>query len=89
MRGARYTMSTTATKSPAARDLLERIARLFAIEANIRGKSPTNAWRRPPEQRPFQCSRELKAFLEATLDKISGKSALAGAIRYALPAGRP
>jgi transposase len=70
------------TGSPAAREALERIARLFAVEADIRGRSP-------PERREVRQRRsapilvDLKAFLDATLAKISGKSSLAGAIRYA------
>ena len=58
------------------------IAQLFAIEADIRGKSPTErcAARR---QNSAPVLAELKSFLDATLAKISGKSSLAGAIRYA------
>jgi len=70
------------TQSPAARETLDKIARLFAIEADIRGKSPE-------ERRDARLTNsapilaELMAFFDATLAKISGKSALAGAIRYA------
>ena len=70
------------TGSPAAREALERIARLFAVEADIRGRGPA-------ERRDARCRRsapilaELKTFLDATLATISGKSSLAGAIRYA------
>ena len=70
------------TGSPAAREALERIARLFAVEADIRGRSPadrTDARRR----RSAPILAELKTFLDATLATISGKSSLAGAIRYA------
>ena len=70
------------TKSPAAAEALEMIARLFAIEADIRGSSPTEraAARRA---RAMPVLAELRAFLDATLAKISGKSSFAGAIRYA------
>ena len=70
------------TGSPAAREALDRIARLFAVESDIRGRSP--AERREVRQRSSApVLADLKAFLDATLAKISGKSSLAGAIRYA------
>lgn len=72
-----------ATASPAAHDLLERIGELFAIETDIRG--------RPPEERQNIRAEQsvpkldvLKTVFEATLNKISGKSSLAQALRYAL-----
>jgi transposase len=71
-----------ATNSPAARNALDLIARLFAIEADIRGRCPME--RRNARQRDsLPILAELKLFLEATLAKISGKSSLAQAIRYA------
>jgi transposase len=70
------------TASPAAKQALERMAELFAIEADING--------RPPDQRlavrqakTVPKLRELKAFLDQTLSQTSRKSTLAGAIRYA------
>ena len=72
-----------ATASPIALEALERIAALFAIESSIRG--------RPPEQRAAVRTEhaepllaQLKTFLETSLNRVSGKSALAKAIRYAL-----
>ncbi len=70
------------TGSPAAREALERIARLFAIEADIRGRSPPER-REVRQRRSAPILADLKAFLNATLAKISGKSSLAAAIRYA------
>ena len=70
------------TGSPAAREALERIARLFAVEADIRGRSPPER-REVRQRRSAPILADLKAFLGATLAKISGKSSLAGAIRYA------
>ncbi len=70
------------TGSPAAREALERIARLFAVEADIRGRSPAER-REARQHRSAPILADLKAFLDATLAKISGKSSLAGAIRYA------
>src|SRR5271166_6069383 len=70
------------TGSPAAREALERIARLFAVEADIRGRSPAER-REARQRRSAPILADLKAFLDATLTGISGKSSLAGAIRYA------
>lgn len=71
-----------ATKSPAAAEALDMIARLFAIEADTRGRPPPEraAARR---ERAVPILDELRAFLDATLAKISGKSDFARAIRYA------
>ena len=70
------------TKSPAAAQALEMIARLFAIEADIKGRPPAErlAARRA---KATPILSELRAFLDATMEKISGKSSLAGAFRYA------
>ena len=72
-----------ATKSPLAREGLDRIAALYRIEDTIRG--------RPPDQRlamrtthSAPLMAELRGWLEATRSRISGRSELAGAIRYAL-----
>ena len=71
-----------ATQSAAAATALDLIARLFAIEADIRARSPDER-RAARQRRSAPILDELKAHLEATLGKISGKNALAGAIRYA------
>ena len=71
------------TASPIALEALQRIAALFAIEGAIRGQSPDRraAARAEHAGPPLE---QLKAFLEAALNRISGKSGLAAAIRYAL-----
>jgi len=71
-----------ATQSPAAEAALAIIARLFAIEADISGKQPADRLE-ARRQRSVPVLAELKAFLDATLAKISGKSDFAAAIRYA------
>jgi hypothetical protein len=72
-----------ATASPLAKEALDRIAELFAIEAAINGRAPQErlAVRR---QDAVPLLSELEAFLKHALDQISGKSTLAKAIRYAL-----
>lgn len=72
-----------ATQSPLAREALERIAALYKVEDAIRG--------RPPEERlqvrtghTAPLMTELHGWLEATRSRISGRSELAKAIRYAL-----
>jgi transposase len=72
-----------ATKSPAAQELLERIGELFAIEADIRGKSPQERLAARIEK-SLPLLAQIKLRFEETLNKISGKSTLAQAIRYSL-----
>jgi transposase len=72
-----------ATQSSAAAQALAMIARLFAIEAEISGKPPSERLE-ARRRRSAPILIEMKSFLDATLLKISGKSAFAGAIRYAL-----
>jgi hypothetical protein len=55
---------------------------LFAVEADIRGRSPAER-REARQRRSGPILTELKTFLDATLATISGKSSFAGAIRYA------
>jgi len=71
------------TASPIAREALERIAALFVIEGSIRGQPPE---RRAAVRIEHAAPRldQLKAFLDTSLGRISGKSTLAKAIRYAL-----
>jgi transposase len=70
-----------ANGSPIAREALDRIGALYGIEAGIRGKPPDER-QRCREQLPLL--GDLKAWLETTLPKLSGKSDLAAAMRYAL-----
>jgi transposase len=72
-----------ATQSSLAQEALHRIAALYAVEATIRGQ--------PPEIR--RCVRQaqsaplftaLRTWLDQTLARVSGKTDLAKAIRYAL-----
>jgi hypothetical protein len=71
------------TKSAGSREALGRIAGLYRIEDEIRG--------RPPDQRlsvranyTAPLMADLRTWLEATLTRISGRSDLAAAIRYTL-----
>ncbi|MBU2582284.1 MAG: IS66 family transposase [Alphaproteobacteria bacterium] len=71
-----------ATGAPIAVEALERIGALFAVEREIKGK--------PPDERAAiraKCTRPLiealGSWFDVTLPKISGRSELAGAIRYA------
>ena len=70
------------TASPIAKDALEHIAELFAIEKAIRGQPPD--WRLAVRQeRACPLLDELKRVLDTSLGRISSKSSLAQAIRYA------
>jgi len=66
-----------------AKEALERIAALYRIEASIRGKPPDE---RKSVRQDLAASLidDLETWLHAQLTQISGKSALAGAIRYGL-----
>jgi len=72
-----------AHKSPVAAEALERIGALYAIEKEIRGRSPAERREvRTQQARPLLES--LKQWLEDTLGKLSRKSDTALAVRYAL-----
>jgi len=72
-----------AHKSPVAAEAMERIAELYAIEKEIRGRPPEERREvRNTRARPLLDS--LKQWLEATLGKLSRKSDTATAVRYAL-----
>ena len=76
--------STTSIKRPPRRspNALERIAELFAIEKAIRGQPPDRRLAvRQERARPLL--DELKRVLDTSLGRISSKSSLAQAIRYA------
>jgi hypothetical protein len=72
-----------ATKSPLAEQALRRIADLYAIEADIRGQTADER-RTVRQERSRPLVEAMKAWLTETLDRISGRSALAQTIRYAL-----
>ena len=72
-----------AHRSPIAKEALERIAQLYGIEQAIRGRSP--AERRDVRQaRSRPLLEAMHVWLKATLGKLSQKSDVAVAIRYAL-----
>jgi hypothetical protein len=69
--------------APIAAEALARIAELYAIEAEIRGRSADERRAvRQEKTRPLVDS--LKPWLEAQLSIVSQKSTIAEAIRYAL-----
>src|ERR1700704_4843845 len=72
-----------AHKSPVAVEALERIARLYAIEKEIRGRPPDER-REVRNTRSRPLLESLKQWLEETLGKLSRKSDTAMAVRYAL-----
>ena len=72
-----------ATGSPIAAEALRRIVELYRIEERIRGRSSDQrASIRQAESRPLIDAR--KSWLEGELGRVSAKSTLAEAIRYAL-----
>ena len=69
--------------SPLATQALERIGALYGIEADIRNKPPDER-QRLRQERAGPLIDALKTWLDATLQKLSGKSDLAKAMRYTL-----
>src|SRR5215218_2730775 len=72
-----------ATGSPLAEEALRRIRQLYQIEAEVRGR-PAEDRRAIRQERSKPLVEALHAWLTAQLERVSGKSALAEAIRYAL-----
>jgi transposase len=72
-----------ATGSAIAKEALERMAGLFAIEADINGHAPGRR-HAARQERSLPLLADLKDFLDAALASISRKSSLAVAIRYGL-----
>ena len=71
------------TQSPLAAEALRRIAALYQIETTLRGRAPeVRLAARLADSKPL--FTDLRAWLENTLRRISGKSTMASAIRYAL-----
>jgi len=72
-----------AHQSPVAKEALERIAQLYGIEKEIRGRSPAERKDiRQTRSRPLLDS--MYTWLKATMAKLSRKSDVAVAIHYAL-----
>jgi transposase len=72
-----------AHRSPIAKEALERIAQLYGIEQEIRGRSPAER-KEARFARSHPLLEAMHAWLKATLSKLSQKSDVAVAIRYAL-----
>lgn len=69
--------------SAIAEQALQRIARLYEIEKEVRGKTPKQRKDiRQAKAKPI--FDDLEAWLLGQLARISGKSPLAGAVRYAI-----
>jgi len=70
-------------RSPVAKEALERIAQLYAIEQEIRGRSPAER-REARQARSLPLLEAMHAWWKATMMKLSRKSDVALAINYAL-----
>jgi hypothetical protein len=69
--------------SPVAKEALDRIGQLYAIESEIRGASPEHRQQvRHARARPLLIA--LHAWFQVTLTRVSRKSEIAAAIGYAL-----
>lgn len=72
-----------ADRSPLAAEAIRRIGLLYAIEREIRGKAP-QVRRAVRQERASGILADLHAWMTATLQTVSAKSNLAGALKYAL-----
>src|SRR3954467_15314535 len=72
-----------ATGSPLAEEALRRIGELYKVETEIRGR-PAEGRRAARRERSKPLVDALHGWLTAQLGRVSGKSGLAEAIRYAL-----
>jgi hypothetical protein len=79
----RFYELTAAGPAPIASEALERIAGLYAVEGDIRGRSAEER-REARRQKSRPIIHELEPWLRAKLALISQKTKLAEAIRYAL-----
>lgn len=70
-------------QSPLASEALARIQALYAIEAEVRGRPPDQR-QQARQARAGPLLDEMKTWLEGSLRRLSGRSDLAAAIRYAL-----
>src|ERR1041385_8545632 len=72
-----------AHRSPIAKEALERIGQLYGIEQEIRGRSPAER-REVRQARSRPLLEAMHVWLKAMVGKLSQKSDVAVAIRYAL-----
>src|SRR4051812_12965567 len=72
-----------ATGSPLAEEALRRIGELYAIETEVRGR-PAEERRAIRQERSKPIVDALHGWLTAQLERVSGRSTLAEAIRYVL-----
>jgi transposase len=70
-------------EAPIAREALERIAELYAIEKTIRAMSAEER-RRARQEKSKPLVRALRPWLEQQLGRVSGKSGIAEDLRYGL-----
>jgi transposase len=79
----KYTDVYKKAPSGLGRDIIDRFAKIYAVEAEIRGTSAANR-RAVRQAKTAPMMSELKLVLKNALQPISAKSAMAGAIRYSL-----
>ncbi len=72
-----------AHQSPVSQEALQRIAALYAIESEIRGRPPDER-REVRQARARPLLESLRAWLEGCLTKLSRKSDTTGAVKYTL-----
>lgn len=78
-----YDLHAAAGQSPLATEAVRRIAALYDVERDIRGRPPDER-ARERRARAGPPLEDMRAWLTATLTRVPGRGDLAGAIRYAL-----
>jgi transposase len=79
----RFYELAVAGPAPIASEALERIAKLYGVETDIRGQTADER-RRVRQERSRLIVEALQVWLKAQLERVSQKGKLAEAIRYAL-----
>src|SRR5215208_7032903 len=74
--------------APIAAEVLQRIAELYQIEAEIRGED-ADVRRAVRQQKSKPLIETLKTWLEKTRQQVPRGSSIAQAIRYVIPVGTP
>ncbi len=77
----KFTDAYKTAPSPLAYDVIERFARIYAVEADIRGSSAPHR-QAVRQARTAPMMEELKRVLDTALPQLSTQSSLAKAIRY-------
>jgi hypothetical protein len=83
----RFNELAVAGPAPIASETLERIAKLYALEADIRGQA-ADKWRRVRQERSRPTVEALQIWLRVQLDRISRRASLPSPSAARSPTGQ-